>query len=184
TMDNAKAFRNLVDATVVLDKFGLTNFLIDGTLLGVVRENDFIGHDTDLDLGVFMEEWDFETFSKVVLEMMKHGFILYHSFGTFGRHFEAAWYRDGIKIDFFFYYKVGEKIRFNAFLNGGRTLPNDILTYEYDRKHFDSLEYRAFKERTFPTPSDPEGVLEAKYGKEWRVPVKKWDWARDPKNLI
>lgn len=183
-MDNQKAFENLRDTTQLLNLSNLNYFLIDGTLLGIIRENNFIGHDTDIDLGVYMEEWDLDIFCKFVYKMMYAGFILYHSFGVFGKHFEAAFYRNGIKIDLFFYYKVGDKIRFNAFLNGGRTLPNDILTYEYDAYNFDRLGFVDFNGYNFRVPSNPLEVLEAKYGVDWRVPNKKWNWATSPKNLI
>jgi len=183
-MDTEKALKNLKDATEIIRDCGLSYFLIDGTLLGAVREGNFIGHDTDIDLGVFMEEWTIGNFTDVFYKMMKAGFILYHSFGIFGKHFEVAWFRDGIKIDFFFYYKVGDKIRFNAFLKGGRTLPDDILTYEYDAKNFTISNSMVFNGHIFFVPFAPEEVLETKYGPEWRTPVKRWDWAHGPKNLI
>ncbi len=136
-MDKQKALDNLCDAVNILQHHGLTYLLVDGTLLGAARGGDFIDHDTDIDIGVMSDEWTLEILRDVFYSMMEAGFILYHSFGIFGNHFELAWRRDGIKIDFFFYYYVpGGKIRFNAFLNGGRTLPDDILTYEYPAYHF------------------------------------------------
>lgn len=185
-MDKIKAINNLKDAIECLDKHNFTNFIIDGTLLGAIREGDFIEHDTDIDLGVFMDEWTIDKLGDFLKDMMRAGFILYHSFGKFGEHFELAWYRDGIKVDFFFYYKVGDKIRFNAFLNGGRTLPDDILTYEYDAQYFikDLLWEEKFNGFKVRTPRFPKQILEQKYGKDWETPTKKWDWAHGPKNRI
>lgn len=183
-MDKQKATQNLIDAIDTLNDQGLTNFIIDGTLLGAIRECDFIAHDTDIDIGVFMDEWTLGTMADVFYRMMKKGFILYHSFGIFGKHFELAWYRDGIKVDFFFYYKVGDKIRFNAFLNGGRTLPDDILTYEYDAENFNCLIQMEFNGIVVNIPALPKQILEQKYGKDWETPKTKWCWANDPKNKV
>lgn len=183
-MDNIRAKENLEDAVSILNQCLLTNFLVDGTLLGAIREKDFIKHDTDVDLGVMMKEWDLSVFSRVVKEMMQKGFILYHSFGIFGKHFEVSWYRSGIKVDFFFYYYEGNKIRFNAFLNGGRDLPKDIITYEYDAQNFNVLAEITFKGSVYKIPSFPEEVLKQKYGDQWRIPQVKWDWAYGPKNVV
>ena len=183
-MDKQKAISNLKDSINCLNKNGLGYFIIDGTLLGAIREGDFIAHDTDIDIGVFMEQWTLETLSDIFLDMMKKGFILYHSFGIFGKHFELAWYRDGIKVDFFFYYKVGDKIRFNAFLNGGRTLPDDILTYEYDDRNFRISNIIVFNGLIVNVPFAPEQILIQKYGEDWKTPKTKWDWANGPKNKV
>lgn len=188
-MDKEKAFSNLCDAVGVLDKFGLRYFLTDGTLLGAVREGDFIGHDSDIDIGVFMIDWSLPRFAKVFEEMMRKGFILYHSFGVFGKHFECAWRRNGIKVDFFFYYEAEDDngnpvYRFNAFNNGGRTLPDDIITYEYFSSHLEELDSIYFRDRFFICPSDRVKFLETKYGPEWRTPTSKWNWATSPKNIV
>jgi hypothetical protein len=183
-MDKQKATQNLIDAIDTLNDQGLTNFIIDGTLLGAIREGDFIAHDTDIDIGVMMEEWTIDILAEVFKNMMYKGFILYHSFGIFGKHFELAWYRDGIKVDFFFYYKVGDKIRFNAFLNGGRTLPDDILTYEYDAINFNISNTMVFNGLIVNVPFAPEQILIQKYGEDWKTPKTKWDWANGPKNKI
>lgn len=42
----------LKDLKAVMDAVGVEFFLISGTLLGAVRENDILGHDKDIDVGV------------------------------------------------------------------------------------------------------------------------------------
>ena len=183
-MDKIKEAQNLIDAKICLDITGSEYFLIDGTLLGIIRENDFIGHDTDLDIGVFMDKWKLCEFINVVEEMMTRGFILYHSFGIFGQCFEVSWMRDGIKLDFFFYYKHENQYRFNAFLNGGRKLPDDIITYQYPVELLSEFKFIEFYGNEFVIPLRAEEILAHKYGEDWRIPVKKWDWARGPKNIV
>ena len=48
--------RNLLDFKRVLDDAGITFLLSYGTLLGAVREGDFISHDEDIDLIVSCEQ--------------------------------------------------------------------------------------------------------------------------------
>jgi len=183
-MDKTKALANLKDSIACLEKNKLKYFIIDGTLLGAIREGDFIGHDTDIDIGVFMEEWSIRTLSDVLVDFMEKGFILYHSFGVFGEHFELSWRRHSIKVDFFFYYKHEDNIRFNAFLNGGRNIETDLLTYEYPAENFDNLIKYYFNGLEVIIPDDPKQILEIKYGKDWETPKKRWCWANDPCNKI
>ena len=48
--DDAKSL--LLDVKEVFDKNGMEFFLVFGTLLGAYRENNFIKHDTDIDIAV------------------------------------------------------------------------------------------------------------------------------------
>lgn len=183
-MNNQHALENLIDTRDCLNELKLRYFLIDGTLLGLVRENDFIGHDLDVDMGVYMEDWSITDYTKLEELMNEKGLELHHAFGIFGKHFELSFKRNNIKIDLFFYNKKGNKRRFNAFLNGGRTLPDDILTYEYEADLIENLKETEFKGEKFMIPAEPEKVLVAKYGKDWKTPVTNWRWDFDPKNLI
>lgn len=183
-MNNENALKNLVDAVDCIEMIEKKCFLIDGTLLGVIREGNFIAHDLDLDLGVYMEDWEISDFMFFVDSMERKDFTLHHTFGEWGRHFEASFKRHDIKIDLFFYYKAEDKRRFNAFLNGGRTLPADILTYEYEADLIENLKEVEFKGHKFMIPAEPEKVLVAKYGEDWKTPNTSWRWDFDPKNLI
>lgn len=172
-----------------------------------------------------MEEWEATDFIAFQSLMEEKDFTLHHTFGEWGRHFEASFKRDDIKIDLFFYYKADELIsvkckndeetnklkkqilknrdfikkslneevkcfeeihkrRFTAYLNGGRTMPDDILTYEYEADLIENLKEIEFKGHKFMIPAEPEKVLVAKYGEDWKTPKTSWRWDFDPKNLI
>jgi phosphorylcholine metabolism protein LicD len=46
----------LIHTRDALSNLGVRMFLSDGTLLGAIREKDFIAHDTDIGVGVFAED--------------------------------------------------------------------------------------------------------------------------------
>lgn len=157
-------------------------FIIDGTLLGAIREGDFIEHDLDMDIGVYAEDWDISTFAWLVGRLISFGIIPCHMYGNFTDHFEVACRRDGIKCDIFFYRRDDDKRIFHAYRNGGRNLPNDLITYEYDAGLIENIRPVFFRGKHYNAPADPVAVLVAKYGNDWKIPVKKWDWADGPLN--
>ncbi len=57
-MDYEKAHKYLLDVKKVFDEAGITYFLIFGTLLGMMREGDFISHDSHVDIGILGKDID------------------------------------------------------------------------------------------------------------------------------
>lgn len=183
-MDKDKATNLLKDVRDVLSAMSLRYFLIDGTLLGAVRECGFIPHDLDIDLGVFAEDWFPELVTAFVAELeMSKEIKLHHQFGEFDKYFELAFTRDGIKIDLFFYRREEDKRIFHAFMHGGRDLPADVITYEYPAHLIERLTLIPFMGDFYMAPENCVAVLECKYGKDWRTPVKEWDWRYGPHNV-
>lgn len=171
-MNTAIAARNLVDAARALASCaGARPFLVDGTLLGAVREGGFIAHDRDLDLGVFIEDLRLDSMIRV---MRRAGFSHRRTFGSPERGLELAFRRDGIKLDVFFYY-LDEAGRFHA------SWPSATDPIRYDYWPF-GLERLSFLGHDFLAPEDPERFLETKYGEGWRTPVVDWDWRWGPRN--
>jgi hypothetical protein len=41
-----------------------------------------------------------------------------------------------------------------------------------------------FLGETFSVPADTLRYIETMYGKDWRTPVKDWDWAFGPPNAV
>lgn len=221
-MDKKIAMNNLLDITRSIELLDKMYFITDGTLLGAVRGGDFIDFDEDVDIGVFGHQWSLHEFVELIKRLMMQGFILYHSFGKFGECFEAAWMRNGVKVDMFFYWKVEKlepgfgkltdengsyqgngiteistvnKYIFHAFLNGGRTLPDDIIEFSYPAEELlhcsddypvivDELKKVKLKDNEFFAPCQPTKFLETKYGHDWRTPNQRWSWANSPLNRV
>lgn len=168
-MNPRSAHNNLVDATRALTQAGLRPFLVDGTLLGAVREGDFIAHDRDVDLGLFIEDWR----AGLARRLVSAGFAHRKTYGAVDRGLQYSFRRSGIKLDTFFYYRDGDTVYHAAWLDG------EPIRYDYPAFRLAPLTFRG---QAFLAPEDPEAFLRAKYGPDWRIPVTTWDWAWGPRN--
>jgi phosphorylcholine metabolism protein LicD len=64
----AEYFHHLLKFDEALNNYGLTSFLMDGTLIGAVRQGAFAGRPLDLDFAILTEQsFDFEKFQKYLL---------------------------------------------------------------------------------------------------------------------
>ncbi len=66
TLDRKLARQALLDLKQVLDSAGVEFFLRSGTLLGCMREGNFLEHDKDVDIGVFEETIDKNTLAELI----------------------------------------------------------------------------------------------------------------------
>lgn len=151
------------------------SFAVYGTALGSLREQNVIEHDSDTDIGILEENFKWEG----VTEAIRRGFGIIAVFGM--RHYgmEIAFRRDGIKTDLMLFYRSPDNPvkRFNCLWdNGGRNGISDAIVHEYDEQLLEPIEGQLGVER-IKTLS--EKYVEAVYGKDWQVPVKKWDWRTD-----
>lgn len=141
---------NLLDARQILSNSKVTWGIIYGTLLGAIRESDFIAHDTDTDIFVFEEQ------RQSVLDSLP----VFLSKG-----FEIARYekvilsiiRNEEYIDFYFFKKSPK----------GRRAVNlfapQILFSGQGVARMCGIE--------IPTVANPEEFLRCTYGQSWNVPI-------------
>ena len=95
-MDKQVAFENLLIIRDLFAERGIPMFLTFGTLLGALREKDFIAHDDDVDIGVFMRDRD--AILALMPELEKLGFKTRYVRGE--RHYKLE--RRATELDFFF----------------------------------------------------------------------------------
>ena len=154
-IDKAKATENLKLLKLILEKNNIDFMLYFGTLLGAIRENDYISHDEDIDLALLEE--DKMKFFNCLPEIIEQGFEI----ARYDRKGLLSIIRNGEYIDFYFFRKKDEIVRTCS----GILVPEVFLI---NRTRIE------FYGEQFSAPADYEGFLEFRYGANWRTPIK---WA-------
>ena len=150
------------------DVVGKDLFLCYGTLLGYVREGDFIEHDDDIDLCFLADSdgWNgaFTEFMDAVRRLRHAGEqINVHSAVNF--HWALA---DGWAFDLFMGWMQGDRL--NMYEVSG-CLPRDRLF---------PLRRERFKGQHVLVPNDAEALLHLIYGENWRIPDPNFQWRPTP----
>jgi hypothetical protein len=174
-MDKKIALENLVILRDILDFYSTDWFLTDGTLLGYYREGDFIGHDTDTDIGIFMN-----TFNKKCIYDIVKEFKIEHIFGMPESSLEIALRRLGVKTDLFFFYEKDDLVYHSAFMNFSAA---GYTRLDFPYKKF-GTKWISWKDNTFKVPQNELDFITTKYGDNWETPEKNWHWGISPKNVI
>jgi hypothetical protein len=157
----------LLDSTEqLLDELaaaGVAAFPAYGTLLGAVREQDFIGHDSDVDLGYVSRE-------KHPMDVVRQSFRLQRHLKERGyavdRYSAAAFKVDVVEADGTV---RGLDVFGGYFLDGRLYLMGEIGT-PFEEDWIFPLGTCTLAGRTLPAPARPEKLLEATYGPGWKVP--------------
>jgi phosphorylcholine metabolism protein LicD len=171
-----------------LKEINIFYWLEYGTLLGVVRDNKFIKHDSDIDIGLFLSDYS----SLIDKTMIAHGFIKIRSFyiddGKYG--IEETYSYLGVDIDFFYFSNNSNgKFYSHAFKNidgktwaetidqlGGMIAVEFIFPY-YGFKKID------FLGKSFNIPKYPNEHLKTHYGNDFMNPKPQWNAYNDSKNM-
>ncbi len=165
-----------------LDRAGIPYLLEAGTLLGVVRENRLLPWDNDLDITVTREYED--RLLKALWRLRLRGYLVRVKY--YKR--DMACFKEGdvriikvkhinlfarvkkdILLDIFLKKRVGDEYQWTVGLN-----PPVLKAVPH--RFYSELSRVKFAAYNFSVPADCEGYLEEHYGKDWRIPVKEWDF--------
>ncbi|WGX95261.1 hypothetical protein [Nocardioides sp. L-11A] len=148
----------------ILEDEGVAAFPAYGTLLGAVREQDFLGHDSDADLG-YVSRHDSP------VDVVRESFRLQRALA--GRGMATFRYSGGaFRIDV---EESDGSVRgldlFGGFFAGdGRLYLMGEVGVEFREEWIFPLSTVTLAGHEFPAPAEPERLLEAMYGPHWRVP--------------
>jgi len=142
--------KNLLDLKKILDKNDIYFGLIYGTLLGAIREKNFIAHDEDTD--IFMLEEDKDKLLNILNIFVDNGFLV-------GRYTEKllSVIRNGEYIDIYFFKKKG-------------VLRRECEGYIIDSIFLENTEDYSFLGDSFRIPVRAKELLVKLYGSDWETP--------------
>jgi hypothetical protein len=159
------ALSNLLN--VINQDFGVPAFASSGTLLGLVREGQFLGHDDDLDMCYISAKSEP---SEIVNErQLLITFLNSKGYKVSNSNVAHLWCKtpEGLTIDIFTGWVEGDNCIMNPLTRSG--VPKvSILPLKVNEYHGVGLHI----------PCAPIEVLELNYGKNWRNPDPLWvfDW--------
>lgn len=155
----------LLDMDMILSKNKQTYFLTAGTCLGAVREGKFIEHDGDIDLGIFVTDYN-PDIEKKILEKFK----LKHRLGSIDSGYEVTYvHPNGVSIDIFLYYRENDYLWCASYFSLCDRAKNKMCRWKYTPFDLKSIK---FLSNIFNVPSPVDTFLSESYGSDWRIPRK------------
>ncbi|EGD45396.1 LigA [Nocardioidaceae bacterium Broad-1] len=159
----------IVRATEMLSGLGQDAMLAYGTLLGVVREGDFLAHDDDVDMLTPIHAPSLEEGRAMLGDLHERitaqGWSVHRPGG--GMNFHVRDPETGLHIDVFPMIVGGEKTSLHMEQMVIRPIDTTLLLPSVGQ---------TFKGAEVRVPADPEGFLEERYGTTWRTPDPFHDW--------
>lgn len=165
-MDYDRANQLLQILKKVFDKAEIPFFLFYGTLLGAIRENDFILYDDDVDVGVLSEHAHkipelLETFKRLGCCLCRGSEInnLFTSFYIIKESYPE-------KLDIVVLFPFQDKRWFIRYAHS-KSIPC-YVGLSYSKKYFESFKTIEFKGKKYNVPYNSEELLEEMWG-NWKI---------------
>lgn len=178
----AHAARSLEDFAELMREKGYTWYVISGTFLGLIRDQGFIPHDYDIDVGINAEGLDFERLCDTVrqsrqfelVKIEKASVLTVSEAGERGIEYVPtiikAVHQNSIMMDIFVHYKKG-----------------DIRWHGTEKHCWSNLEYSLSDYElagiSVKGPTDADTYLRENYG-DWRTPRADFNSSVDTPNLV
>lgn len=155
-------------------------FIVFGTLLGAVREQGFIQHDNDIDIGVF-EQKDYQL---LISALLAKKFRYYYTItDTDGRILVIKFSFKGVVVDIFVHFRDRNKIVCfdHVTKNRRQSMLDEInktggLTLYINRFTLFTLTQLDFSGRTVKIPDDARTYLAEAYGEDFMIPSCGWTY--------
>jgi len=164
-MNKESAKKFLFEVYDVLESINLKPFLIGGTLLGAVRDKDFIEWDKDIDLGLvtdyFNNQDSFYELSKKLQKIGARVETVWHDFmfrivGDCPYHIDVAIHK-----------KFDNEYRLEVFGNFARYIKISL-------EALDTYDDIIFLNKNVRTPGNTGEYFKCLYGDDWKIPSEKF----------
>lgn len=157
-------FRALKEGNEIFEaQFSKNLFICYGTLLGCIRDNDFIPHDDDVDVCFLADDEGLDAavdeFRKVVRTLTDVGHEIQSDSSA-----QFHWRLQGTSLDVFMAWMEGDRL---YMYNAGGTFSRDQIHPLVDHE---------FKGHHVLIPNESEALLELIYGPGWRIPDPSFQW--------
>jgi hypothetical protein len=152
----------------LINEFGVDAFVSSGTLLGFVRQGEFLGHDDDLDICYISKE---STPDGIVRERNEiKAFLNGKGYRVTDSDVAHLWVHSGDNIMFDL---------FTGWIENNKCMMNPLPLPGVAAS--DVLPLKTLESHGYPImmPANPEALMELNYGKSWKVPDPLWkfDWS-------
>jgi phosphorylcholine metabolism protein LicD len=160
--------------------------LSSGTCLGYFRENKFLDHDYDIDIGIFKEDYT----PAIINKMAEKGLKLYRTLGSLETGLELSFRLNGTKIgkkakiDIFLHYRYDDKIFWTSYM-----APQFKKKIKYQVSNF-VLKSVNFMDVIVNVPYPTVKYIREHYGQNWYIPIKtkgqggSYDYRSSPKSIV
>ena len=180
---NAKTILFLVKE--IIEELNIPYWIDYGTLLGAIRENGFIEHDYDIDIGLFESDLSPLLEKKLIL----NGFKKRYQYRLEDTNIlsEQTYSFNNINVDFFLYQKsenniIGHYFHAETSFELAMREKGWLDTYEVIF-NFHGIGSCDFLGNSFPIPSNPINYLKQHYGEDFMIPDANWDYIKKPFNV-
>lgn len=171
----ANGLKTASHAVSALEDAGFEPILTFGTLLGAIRDHNFIHGDNDIDLGIAVDYGDNDAWSKVRVALEKAGYPLLRQYAIQGNVTEQAYGAEGFSFDVWGLCRHEGSGALRAYYHCR------IDEGDYHSDHDRSIKYidlPAFSERrnipvgdySLPVPDNAEDMTATVYGPSWATP--------------
>lgn len=158
-----------------LSASGATYWLTYGSLLGWVRDGEFMGHDTDIDMAVLADVDADAVTTNMLLEGLRLVQFSTTPRGTVQQKFIAP---HGTVLDLLYIFEDAGEL-----LDEYKAIGKSLANGRHLRTPVAHRRFAGFA-NDVAVPQDSEAYLAVLYGDTWRTPIRFWDWFFAPPNVV
>jgi GT2 family glycosyltransferase len=167
-MNKELAKQFLFEVDEIFKKYNITYWLDCGTLLGAIRNKDFIDWDDDLDIGTYKPIFlDYDLWQKIISDFLEKNIFIITTWGDSVFTCKKIENNEEITMDIHTYKKVNNEYQC-AMKDNLFSIPEEL---------FNTLDSIKFLDKNFNIPHQPDKFLSLWFGNNWREPhpeIKGW----------